>query len=148
MNRAARRAGLSDQRGALMAAKAEQAARRRSGDWPAWERHAVPPGAVGGGSWLGAIHSAFANGVYSVLVRTVETEWGPVEHAAISTLSGGDIPWSAKQRIKAELFGTDRTAVEVFPAEADLIDQADMYHFFVMPAGFRLPFTIKPGGGA
>lgn len=147
MNRAERRAMRSERRGVGPQVMAALAARRKSGDWPAWERRSVAPGEVGNGPWLREIHTAYRNDVYAVLVRTVATAWGPVEHASIHTLGGGDIPWCDKQRIKNGLFGADRVAVEVFPAAADLVDQADAYHVWVLPAGFRLPFTIAPGSG-
>jgi len=57
----------------------------------------------------------------------------------------GDIqvpPWRDKQRVKDELFGPGYTAIEVMPPREELIDEADMYHIWVLPAGFLLPFTI------
>lgn len=145
MSRAERRANLSDARRVVARAKDEQRDRRRSGDWPPWVRHAVAPGEVGGdrpGGWTRDVHTAHANGVYAVLVRTVATAWGPVEHAAITTLAGGDVPWRDKQRIKDEIFGAERVAVEVFPPAGELVDAADAYHIWVLPVGMHLPFTI------
>jgi hypothetical protein len=68
--------------------------------------------------------------------------WGEVDHAAIRNCSSTDVPWAAKQRIKDELFGKDRVAVEVFPLADELVDSANMYHLWVMPAGYRLPFGL------
>lgn len=50
--------------------------------------------------------------------------------------------WSDMQRIKNELMGTDRVAVEVYPREEDVVDQANMYHLWVFPEGFALPFGL------
>lgn len=89
-----------------------------------------------------------------VTSRIIHTEWGKVEHVAIttSTVKNGnltcngenDIPWRIKQEIKNELFGKDRIAIEVFPKESNLIDANDTYHLWIMPKGFKIPFGIHP----
>jgi hypothetical protein len=80
---------------------------------------------------------------YCILIREVDTPWGKVEHAAIRNAASTDIPWAEKQRIKNEVFGEGRTALEVFPTKENLVDAANMYHLCVLPEGFRLPFGIK-----
>lgn len=65
--------------------------------------------------------------------RLLETEIGEVEHICIRNADNTDIPWAEKQRIKNELVGRKRTAIEVFPSEDRLIVQADMYHLWVLP---------------
>lgn len=50
--------------------------------------------------------------------------------------------WDMLQRIKNEILGRDTTAVEVFPAEADKVDEINARHLFVLdfisgPPGFR-----------
>ncbi|MGR9527665.1 DUF7694 domain-containing protein (plasmid) [Priestia megaterium] len=47
-----------------------------------------------------------------------------------------------KQRIKNEIFGEEYTAIEVFPKESELVDEANMYHLWVLPKGMNLPFGI------
>lgn len=74
--------------------------------------------------------------------RKIETVWGIVEHACIRNAEASDIPWAEKQRIKRELFGKWTTAIEVFPADDRLVDQANMYHLWILPDGFPLPFGI------
>lgn len=98
--------------------------------------------------WLAQVDRTWTDGRYAVLVRTVRTEWGDVEHVIIRNRAGSDIPWREKQRIKDELFGRDRVAVEVFPAEADLVDAAPLYRLWVLPRGFRLPFGLRSTGEA
>lgn len=123
--------------------KREGAERRAfaTGRWPAWEPKAITYGEVGAG-WCAEIHTAYHNTILAVLHRTVKTEWGPVEHLAIRNATSTDIPWAVKQRVKDELIGTDRIALEVFPKTNELVDDANMYHIWVMPADFTLPFTI------
>lgn len=98
-----------------------------------------------GNGWFAELDRVYSSedGQYAVMTRPVETEWGRLIHACIRNVEGTDIPWAEKQRIKDELLGTDRTAIEVFPASSDLVDEANMYHLWVLPAGMRLPFTIK-----
>lgn len=117
---------------------------RRTGRWPAWERTTVSCPSMG---WLGEVTHAFHNGVFAVLCREVATPMGPVVHAAIRDASNSrDITWAEKQRIKDECFGEGRTAVEVFPSAADLVDGADMYHLWILPEGQSLPFGIHTIG--
>ncbi|KWX71587.1 hypothetical protein AMQ84_27065 [Paenibacillus riograndensis] len=96
-----------------------------------------------GTGWFGELNKAWSDGKYVVMTRSVETEWGEVIHACIRNADNTDIPWAEKQRIKNELLGEERTAIEVFPANSDLVDEANMYHLWVLPAGMKLPFTIK-----
>lgn len=85
---------------------------------------------------------------YNVMSRAIKTEWGVVEHVTIKRTEGGlwsgDIPWVVKQEIKDELFGIRSTAIEVFPAKKNLVDIADVYHLWVLPKDFKLPFGIHP----
>lgn len=82
--------------------------------------------------------------VYAVQVFHCETEWGVVEHLAIRRHDGkADIPWTDKQRIKDDLLGAERVAIEVYPARSELMDSANMYHLWVLPDGFALPFTLR-----
>lgn len=82
---------------------------------------------------------------YSVMSRLIRTEWGPVEHVSIQQMRGkGDIPWAVKQEIKEELFGIRSMAIEVYPAKKNLVDVCDVYHIWVLPKDFQLPFGIHP----
>ena len=54
---------------------------------------------------------------YTVSSRQIRTSIGTVEHLAIERIGGGYIPWTVKQEIKDELFGSRAVAVEVYPAK-------------------------------
>lgn len=43
-----------------------------------------------------------------------------------------------------ELFGSRSVAIEVFPAKKNLVDVADVYHLWVLPKDYQLPFGIHP----
>lgn len=45
------------------------------------------------------------------------------------------VPWRHIQQIKNEVFGPDREAVQLFPAEDRLLDSANEYWIYVYPTG-------------
>jgi hypothetical protein len=47
--------------------------------------------------------------------------------------------WRHFQRIKNELCGPEREAIELFPAESRLVDGANQYHLWVFPEGQHVP---------
>lgn len=87
-----------------------------------------------------------SNDGFTVSSRLIRTAIGTVEHVAISRLSPdkGDIPWAIKQEIKNELFGLNAVAIEVFPAKKHLVDVCDVYHLWVLPKNFSMPFGLHP----
>ena len=89
------------------------------------------------------IHRAVFNDCYAVLMSTVKTERGDYLHLWIRNKSSTDISWREKQRIKNELVGKERVAIEVYPPEEELVDTANMYHLWVLPPGERLHFWPK-----
>ena len=112
--------------------------------WPAWVWHDIDNRGRGSGGWASEARRAAENGVFVVMVREIDTAWGPVSHAWVRTVSEAtDITWAEKQRIKDELFGRSRLAIEVFPPQSEMVDAANLYHLWVLPAGFALPFTLK-----
>jgi hypothetical protein len=46
--------------------------------------------------------------------------------------------WRQFQRIKNELAGEEREAIEIYPAESRLVDEANSYHLWVLPEGEML----------
>lgn len=98
-----------------------------------------------GHGWVSELDRAWQDGTHAVMARKVHTEWGEVDHVCIRNAAETDVPWATKQRIKDELFGTDRVAIEVFPQVSELVDEANMYHLWVLPKGFKVPFSLKEG---
>lgn len=49
-----------------------------------------------------------------------------------------------KQEIKNELFGNNRTAIEVFPKDKNLVDVMNVYHLWIFSKDFEMPFGIHP----
>lgn len=85
--------------------------------------------------------------------RLIRTKIGTVEHVTITKRSENwqvssdgsrAFSWAEKQKIKNELFGKNRVAVEVYPEEDMLVDTADVYHLWVFDKKYKLPFGIHP----
>lgn len=49
--------------------------------------------------------------------------------------------WSEIQRIKNEVFGSEVTAIEYYPAESQLINQHNIYWIWIFPQGV-LPMPV------
>lgn len=127
-------------RQARLAAKAMER-RGIRGDWGDWRKTPVPHGIPGGHGWCREIREAWANNLYAVLIRQFADENGnEVVHLAIRTASNLEPPWRDMQRIKNEICGSEATAVQVMPPASELVDEADMYHMWVVSD--RLPFTL------
>ncbi|WP_457797587.1 DUF7694 domain-containing protein [Methylocystis sp. S23] len=114
-----------------------EAKRRKSGDWPIWETIELPNG-ISDHGWGSEIRRVHRNWVFSVLERKTDG----ATHLAISSLSGIRPSFHEMQRIKNELAGADATGVEVYPPQAQMVDQADMFHLWIVKP---LPFTIFEG---
>lgn len=110
--------------------------RRKSGNWGPWETLHFPPG-LAGQDWAACFTTAHKNLVFSVLDRM---DYSGARHLAVASLSGIRPTWHEMQRIKDELAGTEATAVEVYPPHSELVDDADMFHIWVLPG--RLPFSM------
>lgn len=116
---------------------------RETGRWPPWQWHDIDNRGRSLG-WASEARRACENGVFVVMLRETEAgSWGTVTHAWIRTASEAtDITWAEKQRIKDEVFGRERVAVEVFPPRSEMVDAANLFHLWVFPVGFRMPFTL------
>lgn len=122
-----------------MILRAEEQA-RKSGRWPAWEALPIRPGMIPGNGWTQQVTKAHRNQVFCVLERPLANG---VVHFAVTSMSQARPSWWEMQRIKNELAGESATAVEVYPPQSEVVDEADMFHFWVMPDG--LPFSLREG---
>ncbi len=120
-----------------------EASARAAGQWGKWERLTCPPGHVGASGWCSEVTVAYRNEVFAVLERDAGDG---VTHLAAASLSGIRPRWWEMQRIKNELAGPERTAVEVYPPQSEAVDEADMFHIWVLPT--PLPFGIHEAAPA
>lgn len=86
----------------------------------------------------------FGNGRYTVFMRTDEDSG--FTHLSLHNTQRSPVrDWRHLQRIKNELCGPEREAVEIFPAESRLLDVANEYHLWVFPDGMRIPLGFDYG---
>lgn len=99
------------------------------------------------GTWLPQMDRCWeSNDGLSVMSRKIRTDMGVIEHVTIQIMGllGGDIPWRIKQEVKDELFGETSVAIEVYPSSKNLVDVCDVYHLWILPEKYKLPFRIHP----
>lgn len=115
-----------------------------------WTEQPSPKQLKKGRGWLGDLDRVYVanDKSYCVMTREIDTHIGKVTHATLrsqgtheTNWKGTEISWSEKQRIKNEIFGEDAVAIEVFPKEDELVDEANMYHIWVLHE-FELPFGL------
>jgi hypothetical protein len=92
--------------------------------------------------------SFWRNSFYTVVKKKLddkENDEGAL-HLSIRHNQGKAVrDWRHFQKIKNELAGEEREALEIFPKESDLIDVSNSYHLFVLPAGDTSMFTWREG---
>ena len=116
---------------------AAEAKRRRTGQWGEWEHLDLPPNAIRPTGWTSTFRLIHRNSVFAVLDRM---DFSGARHLAVTSLSGIRPTWPEMQRIKDDLAGPGATAVEVYPPRDEIVDQANMYHIWIVPG--PLPFSL------
>ena len=109
---------------------AAEARARKSGDWGDWEMIEMPGGLPSAkpGSWSSKFRRVYRNRVFAVMRRQIDGG----EHLMISSLSGDRPSWHEMQRIKNDLVGRERTAVEIYPPADQVVDDADAFHIWTI----------------
>jgi hypothetical protein len=93
----------------------------------------------------------YVNSRYQVNVRYVNDVpgiLGTIAHLSIKRLDKeriGPERYRDFMRIRDELMGTEREAVELYPARSREVDTANQYHLWVMPPLAVLPFGWHSG---
>jgi hypothetical protein len=91
------------------------------------------------------LYKAVVNDLYSVqFFKHQHTNWGEILQLMVKRNDERPIrSWKDMQRIKNDLVGAERVAVEVFPPQSELVDVGNLYWMWVLPEGFQLPFPVK-----
>ena len=86
---------------------------------------------------------------YQTQVLEETTPWGVVRHLKITRRDGKEVrtKWDVLQHIKDEMLGEDVAVIEVFPAQSQVVNQANIRHFWEIPEGHALPFGLHLMGG-
>ena len=89
-------------------------------------------------------YEIWRNDLYQVHKRIGNPE---VIHLSIRRLDRGPVhDWRDLQMIKNELVGPENEAVEIYPAESRLVDEANQYHLWVFAdPEYRIPFGFHDG---
>ena len=75
--------------------------------------------------------------------QVLEGQRGGGRRLLVERTDGKDgIGWDELQRLKSEYLGPDVVAVEVYPAESDVVNERNRRHLWEVPDGF-LPFTLR-----
>lgn len=89
-------------------------------------------------------YRVLVNGLFVVQCFEPEPGWG-AERMMIRWNDARPVhDWSLFQRIKNDIYGPDRIALEVYPSELKKVDVANMYWLWVLPAGFNCPIEVNP----
>jgi hypothetical protein len=85
----------------------------------------------------------YRNGLFIVQVFGDSNSWGATK-VMIRWLDARPVhDWMLFQRIKNDLFGPERIAIEVYPAESHKVDVANIYWLWILPVGFSCPVEMK-----
>lgn len=106
-----------------------------------WSMHPSPKQLKQGDGWFGELDRVYKRNDNQVvcMMRDLQTDWGKVTHL---TITAQERPgWLEKQSIKNDLFGKESVAIEVFPKESELVNNASMYHLWILHDK-QLPFEI------
>ena len=90
----------------------------------------------------------YENNLYAVNITEVndETHGEMWQWLSIKRLDREIIrDWRHLQRIKTELCGAEREAIEIFPPESQLVDSANQFHLWVLPEGRLLSVGFRYG---
>lgn len=84
------------------------------------------------------------------LVQEFQEDNGVIRLTVNTTSIGGSgrwkdgISWDALQEIKSAVGHVDRDAVEIYPAQKDLVNVANMRHLWIVPES--IPFAWRKDG--
>ena len=87
------------------------------------------------------------NSIYQVSIQEQDTD-GWVWLSIVRRDREAVHDWRDLQRIKNEVCGPEREAVEIYPAESRLVDTNNQYHLWVLPPGVQFPagYTAREVG--
>lgn len=89
-------------------------------------------------------YKVMMNGLFIVQMFKQQNAWGECIRLMIRWNDARPThDWSMFQRIKNELVGDDRVALEVYPNQKNLVDVANMYWLFVLPQGAMCPIEMQ-----
>lgn len=129
----------------LMRAAKANGRRMMKGGWSAWEDVTAQIKAIRERASKDpeSFVKAWKNNLFICQLYRKSSDFGVVHQLMIRRNDEGtSVSWATKQRIKNELLGAEVAAIEVYPAASKLVDDANMYHLWILPNGFDLPIEM------
>lgn len=74
-------------------------------------------------------------------VKEINTEYGKVVNLSIKSKDGKRIPWKAKQEIKDDMIGKEKTAIELIPKDISEMKEDECFMVSI-PDKIQLPFGL------
>jgi hypothetical protein len=91
-------------------------------------------------------HRMLFNKTYLIEEFDRDSKWGKIRLISIRRNDSAPIySWKEFWKIKNDICGKHRTAIQIFPAEADLVEAPYTYYLWVLPEDFQLPFGLHLG---
>ncbi|MFH0935701.1 MAG: hypothetical protein V1828_02425 [Candidatus Omnitrophota bacterium] len=85
------------------------------------------------------------DGIYIVEVHNSSCEWGDSIRLCVKRIDKKPIhSWGDLQEIKNQIAGEERIAIEIYPKQDQITDEGNMYHLWVLPKDFGLPYRLVP----
>jgi hypothetical protein len=124
--------------------KAQKAVAKKLLRNPAGEFRQLSPDDPGAPVWPEWMTRAFANNRYAVMINDNDSGVRGMRVTRVMVQRHDDKPlsnhWREMQDIKNQLFSKETIAVEFYPAESQVVDQANIYWFWIFPRGeFPVP---------
>jgi hypothetical protein len=93
------------------------------------------------------IDEVWTNDVYECQVRFDDEDGrAGMVYLSIKRHNRGALrDWRHLQSIKNEVVGPEREAIEIYPAESRLVDQANQSHLWVFPEDVKIPLGFNDG---
>lgn len=95
------------------------------------------------------VDEIWKNNQYEVQLKFIDLDkgkkgfvWLQLKHVTKEAIHD----WRDMQRIKNELLGPEREAVELYPAESRLVDTSNQFHLFILPEGEKTDFGYTQRG--
>ena len=87
------------------------------------------------------------NGIYIVEVHKSSCKWGNSIRLCVKRIDKSPVhSWIDLQEIKNGIAGKERVAIEIYPRQDKVTDTSNIYHLWVLPKDYELPYHLMPYG--
>jgi hypothetical protein len=85
----------------------------------------------------------------NVIAQRIDGRWATynAEIGLLSVYHDGNISWDDMQHIKNKVLGPETRAIEVYPAQSNLVNAAMVRHMWKLEDGDKCPDLLGPPSG-